>query len=243
MGYKVVAIHQPNFFPWLGYFNKIARADVFIIHDNVQFPKTGGTWMNRVRILVNGSPSWLVMPIRRNHHGVQLIHEVCINDQTAWRRRCLDTVRHSYGRTPHFGTVYPFLEGLFQYRSDLIADFNAHAIRGLLERLEIAPGAIESGTRLGLEGKGTDLLVAMVKAVGGDAYLCGGGASGYQEDEKFESAGLRLLHQEFHQAVYRQVGAKEFAPGLSIVDALMNCGFDGTRALVLGRAAQPAPVT
>ena len=68
---KVVAIHQPNFFPWLGYFNKIARADVFILHDNVQFPKTGGTWMNRVRILVNGGPSWLTMPVRRNHHGVQ----------------------------------------------------------------------------------------------------------------------------------------------------------------------------
>lgn len=242
MGRKVVAIHQPNFFPWLGFFNKVARADVFIIHDNVQFPKTGGTWMNRVRILVHGSASWLTMPVRRNYHGVQLIHEVRINDEAAWRKRCLDTLQHSYRRAPHFDAVYPFLERLFAYRTDRIADFNVHAIRVLLERLEMAPGAIESGTRLGLEGKGTDLLVAMVQAVGGDAYLCGGGASGYQEDEKFGAAGLRLVQQHFHEAEYRQGGGRTFAPGLSIIDALMQCGFEGTRALVLGSVAPPAPV-
>ncbi len=247
MGQKVVAIHQPNFFPWLGYFNKVVRADVFIFHDNVQLSKTGGTWVNRVRIIVNGTPSWLTMPVRRNQRGVQLIHEVRINDQTAWRRKCLDTLRHSYGRAPHFGAVFPFLRTLFEYQTDTVADFNVHAIRALLGTLEIAPGTIESGRRLDLKGqgqaKGTDLLVAMVKAVGGEAYLSGGGASGYQEDEKFEAAGLRLLHQEFHQGVYPQVGAKGFAPGLSIVDALMNCGFDGTRALVLGTMMQPVPAT
>lgn len=243
MGQKVVAIHQPNFFPWLGYFNKMARADVFIIHDNVQFPKTGGTWMNRVRVLVNGVATWLTVPVRRNYHGVQVIHEVCINDQTAWREKCLETVKHSYRRTPHFAAVYPFLESLFAYQTDRIAEFNMHAIRAVLEKLEIAPDAIESGRRLALEGKGTDLLVAMVKAVGGDTYLCGGGASGYQEDGKFDAAGLRLVNQEFHQAVYRQVGAKAFVPGLSVIDALMNCGFDGTRALVLGTMVQPVSVT
>ncbi len=242
MEQKVVAIHQPNFFPWLGYFNKAARADVFIIHDNVQFPKTGGTWMNRVRILVNDTPAWLTMPVRRDHHGVRLIHEVRVNDQTEWRGKCLDRVKHSYRRTPHFGAVYPFLESLFEYRTDRVAEFNVHAFRALLAKLEIAPGAIESGRRLGLRGKGTDLLVAMVKAVGGDTYLCGGGASGYQEDGKFEAAGLRLLNQEFKQAAYRQAGVESFAPGLSIIDALMHCGFDGTRALVLGTVTQPVPV-
>ena len=175
--------------------------------------------------------------------SVQLVHEVRINEQTAWRRKCLDTVRHAYGRAPHFGVVYSFLEALFEYQTDRIADFNAHVIRALLEKLEMAPGAIESGSRLGLQGKGTDLLVTMVRAVGGNTYLCGGGAAGYQEDEKFEAAGLRLVQQEFRQAAYRQVGAKNFAPGLSIVDALMNCGFDGTRALVLGSNKQPVPVT
>ena len=245
MGQKVVAIHQPNFFPWLGYFNKVAKADVFIIHDAVQFPKTGGTWMNRVRILVNGAPSWLTMPVRRNHHGHQMIHEVCINDQTAWREKCLATVKHSYRRTPYFDEVYPFLQRLFEHRADRLSDFNLNVIMALLEKLEIAPGCIQSGTRLNLRGqkKGTDLLVSMVEAVGGEAYLCGGGASGYQQDEKFGAAGLRLVKQEFRQAEYRQVGAKGFVPGLSIIDALMNCGFEGTRGLVMGTAMQPVPVS
>lgn len=243
MGQKIVAIHQPTFFPWLGFFNKVARADVFLVHDNVQFPKTGGTWMNRVRILVQGHAAWLTVPVRRDYHGVQLVREVRIDERTAWRRKCLDTVRHAYARTPHFGAVYPFLEDLFARRTDGIAEFNVHAIRALLERLEMSPGAIESGARLGLEGRGTDLLVAMVKTVGGDAYLCGDGAAGYQEDEKFAAAGLRLVRQEFRQAAYGQVGAKGFVPGLSIIDALMQCGFESTRALVLGRVGQPAQAT
>lgn len=242
MGQGVVAIHQPNFFPWLGYFNKVARADVFIVHDNVQFPKTGGTWMNRVRILVNGAPTWLSMPVRRSHHGVHLISEVRINEQTDWRRKCLDTVRYSYARAPHFRAVFSFLERLFEYKTDGVADFNLHAIRALLEELNIPHGAIESGSRLGLQGKGTDLLIAMVKAVGGDLYLCGGGASGYQEDEKFAAAGVRLVYQGFHQVEYRQGGGRQFAPGLSVIDALMHCGFDGTRALVMEKAVPPVPV-
>lgn len=244
MGHKVVAIHQPNFFPWLGYFNKVARADVFIMHDNVQFPRTGGgTWVNRVRILVKGAPAWLTMPVRRSRVGSQLIHEVRINEQAAWRRKCLDTLRHSYRRAPHFTAVYPFLEALFQYQTDRVADFNTHALRTVLDKLQMPSVTIESGTTLGLQGKGTDLLIAMVKAVGGDTYMCGGGASGYQEDEKFEAAGLGLFHQDFHQAEYQQAGAKEFAPGLSIIDALMNCGFEGTEALVRGKVTQPVPTT
>src|ERR1041385_6733376 len=69
---KLVAIHQPNFFPWLGYFNKIARADIFIVLDNVQFSKTGGTWSNRVRLLLEGWPMWATLPVERSFHGVRL---------------------------------------------------------------------------------------------------------------------------------------------------------------------------
>ena len=86
-GERIVAIHQPNFFPWLGYFDKIARANVFVILDSVQFPKKQGNWMNRVRVLVHGKPHWLTVPVDRTFHGVRSVREMQIASDSPWRDR------------------------------------------------------------------------------------------------------------------------------------------------------------
>lgn len=235
-GKTVVAIHQPNFFPWLGYFNKITHADVFVVLDNVQFPKTGGTWSNRVRLMVNSRAAWVTMPVVRAYHGVRLIREMKING-TAWRATFLCTIRSAYGRASHFETMFPFLAELVNNPTDRLAEYNLAAIRALTIALGLDRAKLTVGSTLGAEGRGTDLLIAIVKAVGGTAYLCGGGAAGYQRDDEFVAAGIELIHQDFRHPVYRQGNTGEFMPGLSIIDALMNCGFDGTRALVL--SSQP----
>ena len=92
-GNKVVAIHQPTFFPWLGYFNKIARCDQFVVLDSVQFPKKGGTWSNRVKLLLNGQAGWVTMPVERNYHGVRSYAEMCIDNGTPWRDKLVQTIR------------------------------------------------------------------------------------------------------------------------------------------------------
>ncbi len=235
----LVCIHQPNFFPWLGYFNKVALADLFIVMDNVQFPKTGsGTWMNRVRLLINGRPAWVTVPIHRAYHGLRTIRDVRISNHLPWRAKILRTAGQSYVRAPFFSMVYPLLEQLINNSTDRLVDFNFDALRHLFEKLGLNPEKIVLGTSLNVEGSGTDLLIAMVKAVGGTAYLCGGGAAGYQEDEKFAVAGVDLVYQRFRHPVYQQNSGRGFVPGLSIIDVLMNCGFDKTRGLVLDRSAQ-----
>ena len=228
----VVAIHQPNFFPWLGYFDKIARSDAFVVLDNVQFPKTGGTWINRVRIMVNGRPTWLTMPVVRAYHGVRLIRDMRINNDVSWRQRVLETISQSYSRAPHFKAVFGFLADAIANPTDNLAEFNLATIRTVAEALGVNPAKLVLGSSLSVEGKSTDLLVAMVKAVGGTAYLCGGGAGGYQDDAKFPEASLELLYQQFQHPVYPQFNAREFTPGLSVIDALMNCGFAQTRSMV-----------
>jgi hypothetical protein len=230
---RLVAIHQPNFFPWLGYFNKIARADIFIVLDNVQFSKTGGTWSNRVRILLEGQPSWATLPVERSFHGVRLVRDMRVADGP-WRVRLLRRFRGAYRRAPYFDEVFPIVEELIGTPTDMVAEFNLAAVRALTGRLGLAPGKLIVGSTLGVEGAGTDLLVNAVRAVGGSGYLCGGGAQGYQNDEGFAPAGIRLVQQEFRHPVYPQLGGGEFVPGLSIVDALMNCGFPGTRDLIAG---------
>jgi hypothetical protein len=233
---KLVAIHQPNFFPWLGYFNKIARADIFIVLDNVQFSKTGGTWSNRVRILLEGRPTWATLPVERSFHGVRLVREMRVANGP-WRVRLLRAFRGAYRRAPYFHEVFPLVEELIETPTDMVAEFNLTVVRALTTRLGLDPGKLIVGSTLGVEGAGTDLLVNAVQAVGGSGYLCGGGAQGYQDDERFGRAGIGLVQQVFRHPVYPQLGAGEFVPGLSIIDAMMNCGFVGTRELIVGANA------
>ena len=232
---RLVAIHQPNFFPWLGYFEKIRRADVFVVMDNAQFPKTGGTWSNRVRMALGGQARWLTMPVVRSFHGLRTYTEMHIDDSRRWRPTLLKTLRTHYARAPHLGEVLDAVEPLVACDTRGLAEFNLCCIEGLLERLGIDRGKLVLGSTLGCEGSATDLLVAMVKAVGGTAYLCGMGCA-YQEDEKFAAAGLDLVRQDFVHPEYPQCNTAEFLPGLSVLDAALNCGFDGAAAL-LRRAA------
>lgn len=229
---KVVAIHQPNFFPWLGYFDKIARADVFILMDNVQFPKKGGGWSNRVQLAINGQAAWVTMPVVRSFHGTRLIKDMQINNSTPWREKLLKTVQMSYARAPFFEQVFPLFENLVNNPTDGLMDYNEAAIRAIAAAVGLDTSRLVIGSTLGAAGAATDLLISMTRAVGGTAYLCGGGADGYQENDKFAQAGLELIYQNFQHPIYPQVNISEFISGLSIVDALMNCGIDGTRRLL-----------
>jgi hypothetical protein len=234
---KIVAIHQPNFFPWLGYFNKIARADVFVVLDNVQFAKTGGTWSNRVRILRDGRPVWLTMPVERSYHGVRLVREMRLATGP-WRVQLLRGIHAAYRGAPHVATVFPFIERLMSTPADFVWEFNLSVVQALSTRLGLDRCELVVGSALAVEGAGTERLVRIVLAVGGDTYLCGGGASGYQEDEKFPTSGVRLQYQDFQHPVYPQLGSDAFIPGLSIIDVLMNSGFERTRQLVVGSRSE-----
>jgi hypothetical protein len=230
---RLVAIHQPNFFPWLGYFNKLAQADSFIVLDNVQFPKTGGTWMNRVRLLVNGQPEWVSMPIVRSYHGVRLVREMKINNTIPWRKKLVKTIEQSYGRAPYFNEVLPVLSRLIENPIDDLREFNVAAFRALAAAIGLDPAKLIFGSTLNVKGEATDLLIAMVQAVDGTAYLCGGGAGGYQEDEKFAAAGIELIYQHFGHPTYPQANTEQFYAGLSVIDAMMNCGFEKVHALIV----------
>src|ERR671914_2812856 len=155
----LVAIHQPNFLPWLGYFDKIARADVFILMDNAQFPKTGGIWTNRVRMLVNREPAWLTVPVVRAYHGTRTIAEMRIDDSKPWRGKLLKTVRTNYARAPFLGEVMPHLTEILEYDTDCLADFNVAAISRVAELLGLDGGRLLRGTALEVGGSATDLLI------------------------------------------------------------------------------------
>jgi hypothetical protein len=205
--------------------------------DNVQFPKTGGTWTNRVKLLINGSAAWVTLPVVRNYSGTRMISEMQINNTTNWREKLIKTLQINYGRAPHYRSTIPVIEALVYNPTDSVADFNMAAIRSLCELLSIDTSKLVRGCELDAEDCATDLLISMTKGVGGTAYMCGGGADGYQEDEKFSTAGIGLMYQKFIHPVYRQAGSDVFVPGLSLLDALFSCGRDEVIALLENREA------
>ncbi|HXN92753.1 MAG TPA: WbqC family protein [Candidatus Sulfotelmatobacter sp.] len=227
----LVAIHQPNFLPWLGYFDKIRRAQAFILLDDVQFQKTGATWTNRVQVLVAGAPAWLTVPVVRAFHGTRAISEIEIDDRSPWRDKLLRTVELNYRRAPHFDAVYTWIAPLIKNQVKSLVELNVQAIRAATAALGLENVLVLSSS-VNVQSRATDRLVELVRAVGGDAYLAGGGAQGYQEDHLFREAGISLVYQEFEHPKYPQHGASQFVPGLSIVDAFMNCGFAGTAELL-----------
>src|SRR5574337_272407 len=121
---RVVAIHQPNFFPWLGYFNKIARSDMFIVMDNVQFPKKGGSWLNRMQLVINGKATWVTMPIVRAYSGLRCINEMQIDNTAPWRAKLLKTIEINCARAPFFSVVFPFLTEVVNNPTDRLAKYN-----------------------------------------------------------------------------------------------------------------------
>ncbi len=228
-----VAIHQPNFFPWLGYFNKIVRSKYFIILDDVQYPKTSkGVWSNRVKIIINGLPQYISAPINRNYHGYRNYYEITYVNENKWRNKILRTIELNYSKAPFFKIIFPYIESLFACPSNSLVEFNMNAIYTIMELLEINRKKILLSSKLNSSGSGTELLITLTIDSGEKIYLCGGGAEGYQQDDLFEKHGLKLIYQNFKHPTYLQFNTQIFQPGLSIMDTLLNCGIDKTSELI-----------
>lgn len=229
---KTVAIHQPNFFPWLGYFDKIRRADVFIFLDDAQYQKTGGIWSNRVKILINGEGRWLTAPVERSFQGTRNVNEMVFASKEDWRGRMLKSLVSTYKRAPHFIEAYTVIEALIKNSENNVAEYNIHAIKALASKLGYSTNSMVRSSELSTESSATERLIKLTERSGGKSYLCGGGAGDYQEDDAFHKAGIALVYQNFFHPTYPQFGNKGFVAGLSIVDALMNLGLEGSRELL-----------
>lgn len=221
---KICAIHQPNFFPWLGYFDKIRQADVFILMDDVAYPKSGsgmGSWCNRVKLSVNNNPQWVGCPLQR-YSGIKKIKEVTIQEQDPWRQKLLKTIEYNYKKSKHYPNVMEFIESLISFKCDNLSDFNCKVITKVTEFLGLNV-QFQRQSELNVEGQGTQLLINLTKAVNCDTYLCGGGAGGYQQDELFELQGINLRYQNFDHPTYGDLTT--FIPGLSILDYLLKADY------------------
>nr|WP_236017491.1 WbqC family protein [Roseivirga sp. E12] len=223
--------------PWLGFFNKINNSDCWIILDHVENnPRDSAFWCRRVKIILNFQPTWLAISLNKPDDGrlSQPINEMVINQQNKKEiRKKVKGIRQSYAQHPYFNDAFPLIEEYFDSDEPLVCRRNIKFIKSVLNELNIKKDIVLSSD-LECEKSSTELLVDLVKKVGGDTYLAGGGAAGYQKDELFRENDIHLAYNNFEHPVYPQRRVDEFIAGASIIDAIMNVGFSGVSEVLKG---------
>jgi hypothetical protein len=224
----MVGIHQPNFFPWLGFFEKILKSDIFVFLDNVQY--SHGSWTNRVKIINSKKPSWVTCPV--HHIGqFQKIREIKIDENQLWREKIKNIITINYSKSDFYSENFEFISNMIYRKEQMISVFNIKNIIAICDILDIKTKFLLQ-SQIETSNKATDLNIEITKKVGGTSYICGSGARNYQEDQKFSENNIILVHQDFFHPRYQQRSNTEFIEGLSIIDALLNCGIEGTKKIL-----------
>jgi hypothetical protein len=238
----IVAAHQPHYMPWLGYLDKMAKADLFVVMDDLQYEAQN--YQNRQRIKLHAGSQWLTVPLERGTQSDRICDKRIDNGGSTrqhWQRRSWLTLEINYRRAPYWK----------QYADELYAVY-AQPWVSLLEldmkMLELARRWFHIRTpmlrasALRLTGQKTDRLIDMCRKTGARCYLSGGGGStGYLDVEQMGRAGIGVVWQHFDHPRYPQrypeVG---FCSHLGFIDMLLNCG-DASRELLFDRS-HPARV-
>jgi hypothetical protein len=215
----IVSIHQPQYLPWLGYFDKIARCDIFIFLDNVQFKKN--EWQNRNKIKTDQKWQWLSVPVI--HSFGQKINEVEINDTVRWGKKHLQALATNYSKAPFFKEHLDFFMKTYGQEWRRLLDINLHLIHYLVKALDISDKKFRLASEYQSREGPTERLVDLCKLVGAEVYLSGQDGAQYLDLDEFKKEGIQVIFQSYKHPLYPQLFG-EFEPYLSVVDLLFNCG-------------------
>lgn len=228
----IFSIHQPNYIPWIGYFYKIYKSDVFIYLDNVQYPR-GQSFGARNRVNTSNGPLFLTIPvtIEKGNEGKVTYMDVQYSDPK-WRVKHLRTIEANYKKAPFFKEVYPLLQSVIEQDLSFVEN-NIQIIEAVCAYLGINTERKRLSALLDEYGQKTNLIADIARVIGADAYLSGdGGGTEYTDEAFLEEQGIRLDFTGFIHPVYEQLWTREFHPYMSVIDLLFNKGRDSMNVVL-----------
>ena len=217
----ILSVNQPYFFPFPGFFLKAYLSDIFVILDNVQFPR-GTTWITRNRFKNDRGTLWMTIPVLKKGLGLQLINHVKIYHEDRWARKHLASLKSAYGKAPYLGDHLDFLDGIFSTKREKLIDLNMAIIPYLMKCLDIGTKVILL-SELGIEAHGDRLLIEICKRMGASHFLTHNTAQKYLREDLFHEAGIQLKSFSPPSLIYPQLWG-DYIPNLSIFDLILNCG-------------------
>ena len=216
-----ISIHQPQFIPWLPYFNKIESCDLFVFLDNVNFQKNG--LHNRNQIKSSQGKLWLTVPVRQGLN--QKIKNVRINNQNKWRNKHFLSIENNYFKSSFYSDYRQEIKDFYEKEWNSLCEINITITKLMMKWLDIKTKTIRS-SNLDVEGKGSDLIFNICKSLDCSSYISGIGGKNYLEVEKFESNGINIKFTDpnlpnSYKQLYPSLG---FMNDLSALDIIFNCG-------------------
>ncbi|MDO8603569.1 MAG: WbqC family protein [Candidatus Omnitrophota bacterium] len=216
-----ITIHQPEHLPWLGFFHKIAIADVYVILDDVQYRRR--YFQNRNRIRTCSGTQYVSVPVVKEPRNSSLIKDVKISrDDPRWKKRNIKSISTAYSKAKYFNHYFDSLQEIYLKDFNFLLDMNLEFIRYLMQALNIKTGFVFSSS-LEASGHKGDLILNICKELKAETYISGVSGKDYLNLENFEEAGIKITYQEFYHPVYKQL-YEPFVPCMSIIDLLFNYG-------------------
>jgi len=218
----IVAIHQPNYIGYLGFFDKMRKSDIFVLLDDAQFSK--GDFHNRNRIKVSSGAKWLTVPVSAGFKPIKetMINKDCKFSGMTWNDYHLHMFRQNYRKSKHFEPISQILNEIYSENYDRLMDINMKMINFIKQRLGIKTPVFLSG-ELNIKTSSTQRLVDICNHFDADCYLSGKNGPEYMDMSLFEKNKIAVVIQNLRHPTYTQQHG-EFVPYLSAMDALFNVG-------------------
>lgn len=218
----IVAIHQPDYIPWLGLYHKMAHSDVFVYLDDAQYSNEAGHNVNKIK-----TPQGVMnLKVPVEQHLGDLICNVRTKDELKWKEKHLKALQMNYAKAPYFAEVYPHLEEILQAHTGSIADLNIAINEYICDGFGIHPKILKSSD-MKIDTFREERVIDITRMCGGTEYFSGNGARAYQVESHFEAQGIKLTYSTYKPIEYKQLWPKVgFQPYMSAIDYIFNCGFD-----------------
>jgi len=222
----IVTAHQPEFMSYVGYFDKICKADKLVILDSVSYRKN--YFQNRNKILGRDGEKWVTIPLEKQKLGTS-IKNMKINHKLEWQKKMINTIKQSYSKSLYFDKYYPYLEDLLKLKDEYLYTFNVRFLNYFLECLDIKIEKIYS-SKLNLVESKDKMVLELCTKTKASTYVAGISGKDYLNENDFKKIGVNLYHHEYIQKEYRQYN-NTFSPYLSVLDLLMHKGEDAKNLL------------
>lgn len=214
-----VAIMQPYFLPYLGYWQLLVACDVFVLYDNIQFTKKG--WFHRNHILMNGEKKLFTLPLKHGSDYLHVVERYLADEAGQAIVKIMAQIKQSYRKAPYFDTAYPVIEQCFLCPQTNLFYFTEHSIQLLCQYLGIERTIIRSSDiHIDHNLRSEEKVIALCQELGAKRYINAIGGLELYNNSTFQQAGLELCFLQSHLPRYPQFGA-DFTPYLSVIDLMM----------------------
>jgi len=231
---KVIAIMQPTYLPWLGYFEMINKVDEFVFLDNVQLVKR--SWGVRNRIKTANGEMYLTVPIKKTKSRDETFYQNAeINYNENWIKKHLNALKMNYSKSFYYEEIDKLISSLIEQKFVYLADLNISIIEAISKKIGINTYFKRASNIEHIEGRKDDLLVSICKALNASTYLSAQGSAEYIESKNpggaFSRNHIQLYYHNYKHPEYRQQFGG-FIPNLSIIDLLFNEGYTAALSIV-----------